>query len=67
MINADEYGVIGEIIRKSNRIILREPAPVPFYPPQIPYDLTRAPIRSAAVGSRLNSLSYCTTVPEVKV
>jgi hypothetical protein len=53
MIDDDDCGVIGGMkIGRGNRSTRRIPAPAPLCPPQIPYDLTRARTRGAAVGSR---------------
>jgi hypothetical protein len=48
----DECGVIGGIFGRGNRNTRRKPVPVPFCPPQIPYDQTRARTLAAAVGSQ---------------
>jgi hypothetical protein len=49
----DECGAVGGMkIDNGNRSTLREPAPVPLCPPQIPHYLTWARTRAAAVGSR---------------
>jgi hypothetical protein len=49
----DEREEVGGMrIGRGNRSTQRKPAPVPLCPPQIPYDLTWARIRAAAVGSR---------------
>jgi hypothetical protein len=49
----DDCGAVGGIrIGRGNRSTLRNPAPVPLDPPQIPHDLTLARTRAAAVGSR---------------
>jgi hypothetical protein len=49
----DDCGpVSGMRIGKGNRSTQRKPAPVPLCKPQIPYNLTRARTRAAAVGSR---------------
>jgi hypothetical protein len=39
-------------IGRGNRSTRRKPAPAPLCPPQIPYDMTWARIRPAAVGSQ---------------
>jgi hypothetical protein len=39
-------------IGRGNRSTRRKPAPVPFCPPQITHDQTRARNRAAAVGSQ---------------
>jgi hypothetical protein len=49
----DECGAVGGMrIDRGNRSTRRKPATVPLCPPQIPYDLTWARTRAAAVGSR---------------
>jgi hypothetical protein len=49
MIDDGDCGAFGGMrIGRGNRSTRRKPAPVPFCPPQIPHDLTRA----AAVGSQ---------------
>jgi hypothetical protein len=49
----DECGPVGGMrIGSGNRSTRSKPAPVPLCPPQIPYDLTWARTRAAAVGSR---------------
>jgi hypothetical protein len=49
----DECGAVGGMrISRGNRSTRRKSAPVPLCPPRIPYDLTRARTRAAAVGSR---------------
>jgi hypothetical protein len=51
MIN--DGGTIGGIkIGRGNRSIRRKSTQVPLCPPQIPYDLTRARTRAAAVGGQ---------------
>jgi hypothetical protein len=52
MINDDECGTIRGMIGRVNRSTRRKPAPVPFCPSQIPYDLIRVRILAAAVGYR---------------
>jgi hypothetical protein len=48
-----EDGEFGGIkIGRGNRSTRRKPAPTPLYPPQIPFDQTRARTRAAAVGSQ---------------
>jgi hypothetical protein len=48
-----DYGTIGGmIIGRRNLSALRKPAPMPLCPPQIAQDLTRARIRTAAIGSQ---------------
>jgi hypothetical protein len=48
----DDYGAVGGMrIGMGNRSTRRKPTPVPLCLPQIPYDLTRARTRAAAVGS----------------
>jgi hypothetical protein len=39
-------------IARGSRSTRRKPTPVPLCPPQIPYDLTQARTRAAAVGTR---------------
>jgi hypothetical protein len=49
----DECGAVGGMkIARGNGSTRREPASVPLCSPQIPYDLTWARTRAAAVGSR---------------
>jgi hypothetical protein len=49
----------GMKIGRGNRSTQRKPAPVPLCSPQIPYDLTRARARAAALGKpATNRLSY---------
>jgi hypothetical protein len=49
----DECGAVGGMrIGRGNRSTRRRPTPVPLCLPQIPHDLTWAPNRAAAVGSR---------------
>jgi hypothetical protein len=51
MADDDDCGAIGGMrIGRGNRSTRRKPAPVLLCPPQIPYDLTRARTRAAAVG-----------------
>jgi hypothetical protein len=53
MIDDGDCGAIGGMkIGRGNRSTRRKPAPVPFCPPQIPLDQTRARTRVAAVGSQ---------------
>jgi hypothetical protein len=55
MVNDGDYGVIGRIKSgrgRGNRSTRRKPAPVPFYPPQIPHDMTRSRNQAAAVGNQ---------------
>jgi hypothetical protein len=47
MVDDDEYGAVGGVIRGENRSTWRKPAPVPLCAPQISYDLTRARTRAA--------------------
>jgi hypothetical protein len=48
-----ECGAVGGMrIGRGNRSTWRKPAPVPPSPTQIPYDMTWARTRAAAVGSR---------------
>jgi hypothetical protein len=48
-----EDGAFGGMeIGRGNRSTRRKPSPVPLCPPQIPFDLTRARTRAAAVGSQ---------------
>jgi hypothetical protein len=49
----DECGAVGGMIGRGNRSTRKDPAPVPFCPPQIPHDLTGAGTRATAVGRRL--------------
>jgi hypothetical protein len=59
--NNVEYGAVGGMkIGRGNRSTRRKLAPVPFFPPQIPYDQTRAQTQAAAVGPATNRLSYGT-------
>jgi hypothetical protein len=52
MIDDGDCGAIGGLkIGRGNRSTRRKAAPVPLFPPQIPYDLTRARTWTAAVGS----------------
>jgi hypothetical protein len=49
----DERGAVGGMrIGRGNQSTQRKPAPVPFCPPQIPYDLTWDWTQPAVVGSR---------------
>jgi hypothetical protein len=51
MIDDGDCGAIGGIkTGRVNRSTRRNPSPVPLCPPQIPYELTRARTRAAAVG-----------------
>jgi hypothetical protein len=51
MIDQSDCGAIGGMkIGRGNRSTRRKSAPVPFSPPQIPHDQTRARKRAAAVG-----------------
>jgi hypothetical protein len=51
MMDDGDCGAIGGTkIGMENRTTWRKSAPVPLCPPQIPYDLTRAQTRAAAVG-----------------
>jgi hypothetical protein len=61
-IDDNECGAVGGMsIGKGNRSTQRNPAPVPLFPPQFPYDLTSVRTRAAVVGSReTNHLSYGT-------
>jgi hypothetical protein len=53
MVDAEECGTVGGMrIDKGNRSTRRKPTPVPFCPPQIPREETRARTWTAAVGSR---------------
>jgi hypothetical protein len=53
VIDDGDCGAVGGIkIVRGNRSTRRKPAPVPLYPPQIPYDLPRARTRAAVVGSQ---------------
>jgi hypothetical protein len=53
VVDDDECGAVGGMFGKGNRSTRRKLVPVPFYPPQIPHDLTW----TAAVASRrLNGL-----------
>jgi hypothetical protein len=52
MLHDYERGAVGGMwIGRGNRSTRRKPAPVPFCPPQIPHDPTRARIWAAAVGA----------------
>jgi hypothetical protein len=49
----DEYGPVGGMrIGRGAEVLGEKLALVPLCPPQIPHDLTWAPTRAAAVGSR---------------
>jgi hypothetical protein len=49
----DECGAVGGMrIGRRKRYTRRKPAPVPFRPPQVPYNLTRARTRAAAVENQ---------------
>jgi hypothetical protein len=51
--NDYECGAAGGMrVGKGNRSTQMKPAPVPLYPPQIPYDMTRDRTRAATAGSR---------------
>jgi hypothetical protein len=53
VIENDNCGVVGGLrISRGNRSTRKNPAPVPFCPPQIPHDRTWDWTRAAAVGSR---------------
>jgi hypothetical protein len=52
MMDDDEFGTIGKMIERWNWSTRRKPAPVPLYPPQIPYDLPRARTRAFLVRSQ---------------
>jgi hypothetical protein len=63
MIDDDECGAVGGMrIGRGNYSTRRKSAPVPLRPPQIPYDLTWARTRTAAVGAmarpRMGVISY---------
>jgi hypothetical protein len=60
MMNDDEYGAIGGMLDRGNRIIWIKPVPMPLCPPQIPHYLTGAWTRAAAVENR--RLNAWTTV-----
>jgi hypothetical protein len=68
MINDDERGAFGGMITgRGNRSTRRKTATLLLCPPQIPYDLTCARTRAAAVGSLLlTARAMGTTVPPVK-
>jgi hypothetical protein len=51
MMEDDECGAVGGIFGKRNRSTWRNPNPVPFYPPKILNDLTRARTRAIPVGN----------------
>jgi hypothetical protein len=60
MIDDDECGAVGGMrLGKGNRSTQRKPAPVSFWPQQIPHDLTWARTRTAAVGSRRLTAQSC--------
>jgi hypothetical protein len=53
MIDDGDCGAIsGMKIGRGNRTTRRKPAPVPFCPPQIPHNLTRARTGAVDVGSQ---------------
>jgi hypothetical protein len=55
----DECGAVGGMrIGRWNRSCWRKPTPVPLFPPQIQYNLTRARTRAATMESRLWIISY---------
>jgi hypothetical protein len=50
--DGDCGAICGMKIGRGNQSTLRKTASVPFCPPQIPYDLTKAQTQAAMVGSR---------------
>jgi hypothetical protein len=53
MIEDDECGAVGGMrIGRGNRSTWRKPSSMPLCPPQVPYDLTWALTRAAALGTR---------------
>jgi hypothetical protein len=61
--DGDCEAIDGMRIGRGNRSTRRKPAPVPLYPPYIPYDVTRARTGGRPATERL---SYDTALPSVR-